>query len=143
MKTEENTNKTMPPEELKNALADKVQDLLFPSESDRPIEAVSSVDAADAVGSSPETGAVADDNSISEVDFEDFYQKYGVAKDWQNDAQKDFAAKFGAALEMLRENTTNVKVVRRGQVEVAISIFGQTAGGEWIGLKTTAVETGE
>lgn len=141
MESENNTNNLMPPDELKKSLAEKVQGLLFPSESDRPIEVVA--DPPESASADPEQNSAQNNSAGSEISFEDFYQKYGVEKDWQNSAQKEFAAKFGAALALLRDHTSNIRVVRRGQVEVTITIIGQTQNGARVGLQTVSVETGE
>jgi Nuclease A inhibitor-like protein len=144
METGTQTNYILEPSELKTALADKIQGLLFPSESDRPIEVASSEDSADIKNQMVNHTADSNNEPVSgSISFEDFYNKYGTQKEWQNDAQKKFADQFGSALELLRANLTDVCVVRRGQVEITILVGGQAENGEWIGLKTTAVETGE
>lgn len=144
MEIDKSTNNFLEPAELKNLLSEKTQNLFFPSESDRPIEVVSFGEASgvsDLIASQSTTPdqAVASDS----VNFEDFYAKYGVEKEWQNAMQKEFAARFGSALELMRDNLKNVQVIRTGQVEVTISVGGQAKDGEWIGLKTVSVETGE
>lgn len=144
METDKSTNNFLEPAELKNLLSEKTQNLFFPSESDRPIEVVSLGKASDVSDLLTVQGAASDQAMASgSVSFEDFYAKYGVEKEWQNSVQKEFATEFGSALKLMRDNLNDVQIIRAGQVEVTILIAGQTQNGEWIGLKTVSVETGE
>jgi hypothetical protein len=125
---------------LKDILAEKVEGLFFPSETDAPIEVVSfeaDSDVADTLRQRhPDKSA-----QVVETQWEDFYNMYGLQKDWQNDSQKQFAARFGEALDLLKENLKNVKIYRLGGVRIEIYIIGKLNDDTFVGLKTSAVET--
>lgn len=127
-------------EELKKMLSERVNDLFFPSETDAPIEAVSFDKTSDprAFLRDRQTDKA---DQIAETDFEEFHNMYGVEKDWQNEIQKQFAKRFGAALNLMDENLENIKVYRLGSVRIDIYILGRFQNGSIIGLKTSVVET--
>jgi hypothetical protein len=125
---------------LKDTLAEKVKGLFFPSETDAPIEVVSfeaDSDVTDTLRQRHPDKA----NQLVEAQWEDFYNMYGARKDWQNEPQKQFAARFGEALDLLKENLQNVKIYRLGGVRIEIYIIGKLKDGTFAGLKTSAVET--
>jgi hypothetical protein len=125
---------------LKSELSTRTKDLFFPSEADIPIEFITLEKTSDITATlkkmHPDKA-----NQISETDLAEFYNMYGVEKDWQNNIQKQFARRFGAALDLLKDNTENLKVYRIGGVRLDIYIIGEFRDGRFVGLKTGAVET--
>jgi hypothetical protein len=129
---------------LKNELSGKVKDLYFPSESDHPIEAVSYPSSGDPLKTIAEADSSKPAVPVQQgMKFADFYEKYAVAKDWQSAGSKEFAAKFGAALDVMKEHLDDLQIFRQGEVEVDLFILGRDKESNWTGLKTTVVETGE
>lgn len=49
--------------------------------------------------------------------------------------------RFRALRTLLTDSLTDVRVVRQGQVTVTITIWGKAPDGQWLGLRTTSVET--
>jgi hypothetical protein len=63
---------------------------------------------------------------VEEQSFEMFYQKYGSRH---------------AALEVLKNNLTDLKVYRVGRINIGVHIVGRSPEGNWLGLSTRSVET--
>lgn len=128
-------------EAFKNSLSEKVNGLLFPSETDSPIDVVSIADVENIKSKLAADNNVTKD-AVTEVNFEEFLKMYGTEQDWQNPIQKDFATKFGDALKMLRGRLSEVQIFRVGSgVRAIIYLIGKEAENIWIGIKTTIVET--
>jgi hypothetical protein len=127
-------------ESLKAQISDKIKGLYFPSESEAPIEIADFEKNTDVVTSLKSLHPDKADY-IAEADLNDFYEMYGVEKDWQNAIQKQFAKSFGEAINVMKENLENIKIYRIGEVRIDIYIIGKTRDGSFIGLKTSAVET--
>jgi hypothetical protein len=76
-----------------------------------------------------------------EVPLEDFFKDLTAAQDWHGDEEKDAVKKYRDLLGVIRQNLSDAKVFKVGQTRVSVFIVGKTDGGDWAGLKTTAVET--
>lgn len=123
---------------LKKELSAKVENLLFPSETDFPIKTVSFSGVQDI-----QTTLKAEEPEIAltEINFDEFSVMYGTQKDWQNPLQREFAKEFGDALRLMSEQLQNTEVFRFGTVRANIYVVGQANDSDWVGLKTTIVET--
>ena len=118
------------------ALQKASADLLYPSDADAPFEAFSW---GKANGNLTPAGVqklagVASDETIKQVSLGDFFKN--LTSDDNDDADK-----YKALLKVVNEQLTSVKVFRFGDVEAEIYLVGKTKEGEWVGLKTKAVET--
>lgn len=78
---------------------------------------------------------------IEELPFAEFYEKYAVAKADSSAVKKARADSYKKLFDVLKDNLTDLKVYRLGEVRVAIYIVGQSKNGGWLGLSTEAVET--
>lgn len=126
------------------ALAPYVDGLLYPSESDRPLEPVwwasQTTDAIDAEAVRALAGL--DASAVLEVrDYDAWFDKVAVAQDWMDDGQKAAAARFAQLRTFLGARLTHRTVVRAGTVEVHVFVIGRDACGHIAGFSTVAIET--
>lgn len=126
-------------ESLKNKLSENTKELYFTSETDASIEVVEI--SGENVQSALKAESGSPEGELTETKIEDFLAMYGTEKDWQNPIQKDFARKFGGAVRLLQEELPAVKVFRVGGTRANLYIIGQLTASNWLGLKTSIVET--
>jgi hypothetical protein len=113
------------------ALRDAVRGLLYPSESDEPIE-VFVWDRKEADAKSAIAAQVAKDALVQEVDLADFFRELETS---------DGGQQFKNLHRILITTLTGVRGYRAGEVEVQIYLIGRTPDGKWAGLHTISVET--
>jgi hypothetical protein len=126
-----------------SALKKASSGLLYPSESDEPFKAFSwprqkGERAAQAV---LRAGKHDPDSPVEEVPVEEFFNS--VIEEWEaqgEEGQAD-AQRYRELLRVLREQLTDLKVFRIGQIQVAIYLIGKTRDGAWAGVRTTSIET--
>jgi len=113
--------------------------LLYPSESDYPLEAFR-WRAATLI---PETilsrSHKPSDTSIETIALEDFFAPVVTDQDWFEDEDREIAQRF-RELQAAIATLENVQVFRVGQIEIDVYIVG-AIGSDVVGLKTTVVET--
>ena len=51
------------------------------------------------------------------------------------------AASFQSVVRTLRENLTDIRVYRIGEINIPVYILGRSGSGSWLGLSTRVVET--
>ena len=51
------------------------------------------------------------------------------------------AASFEGVVRTLRENLTDIRVYRVGEINIPVYVLGRSASGSWLGLSTRVVET--
>jgi hypothetical protein len=123
----------MPDDELK-PLTDASRGLLYPSESDAPIDAFRwpgkiGATAKEAVVAQAKAG-----RKIEEVSIDDFFAGVEGSDDEERFRQ----------LRSVVENTLTAPKIFRvgvGETKVDVYLIGKTRGGDWCGLHTTSVET--
>lgn len=71
----------------------------------------------------------------------EFFQDLVVEEDWQGDAERAIARQYQALERVFRRELRGAKVFWLGEIEVDIYIIGVTPEGDWVGVKTKAVET--
>ncbi|WP_041343517.1 nuclease A inhibitor family protein [Runella slithyformis] len=121
-----------------------VKDLLYPSESDEPIEWFSF------------NANIKDDLSAADVEFylgyppsvtseeipvENFWSPLLTVEEWYGDDERAQVERFQSAKQLLETNLKKIKAFRVGQIEIDLYLIGQLNEKEWGGLKTKLVET--
>jgi hypothetical protein len=105
--------------------------LLYPSESDEPIDVFvwpsKEPDATAAVAA-----RVPNDTKIEEVAIDDFFRELESSDD---------ATRFKALHRVLIDALSGVRILRAGEVQVQVYLIGRMQDGQWAGLHTEAVET--
>lgn len=127
---------------LSDSLKSLTEGLSYQSESDYAVEPYARA-ASDGAPSAEEfaKGREGEDAAVRELDFDSFFGNYTGEQDWWGEEERAVAAKFQALVKFLKENLTDIKVYRVGDVEADVYIVGRTASGGFAGVKTKIVET--
>jgi hypothetical protein len=78
---------------------------------------------------------------VKEVALDDFFKDLTESQEWHGEEEKADVMRYQKLLRVIKDNLSEVRVLKVGQVEVAIYILGRTKTGDWAGVKTKAVET--
>jgi hypothetical protein len=127
-------------EEVTNLL----KNLLYPSESDEPIEWVSfqaSVFPPLTVSDLEFYQGLPQKVVVEEITSEDFWEPVTTMEDWYGEDEKAQVTKFLELKSVLEAHLKNVQGFRAGQTEVDLYLLGQLNEKEWGGLKTKLIET--
>jgi hypothetical protein len=125
-------------------VTDLLKDLLYPSESDEPIEWVSFQSSGLCLltvndlefyqGFSPEV-------YVEEIAVENFWKPIITIEEWYEEDERVQVAKFLELKLLLETNLKNLQAFRAGQIEIDLYLLGQINENEWGGLKTKLIET--
>lgn len=119
-------------------------DLLYPSESDEPIEPVTCyLDQADPLSASQITDWLMQPPAVyvEERPEADFWQPVTAEQDWYGDDEKRRTARFQHLQQTVETLLTTRQFFRVGQTEIELYLIGRQANGERAGLKTNVIET--
>ncbi len=129
----------MTAKELTDRLSTLSKDLLFPSESEYPLEPFTWESAT----LTPETiltrSLQPSDTPIESITLEDFFAQVTANQDWYDDEDRAIAQRF-RDLQAAIATLENVQVFKVGTVEIEVYIVG-AIGPDLVGLKTTVIET--
>lgn len=129
----------MTAKEITDRITKLSKDLLFPSESDYPLEPFTWKSAT----LKPETILTRSqkpaDTLIESITLEDFFAPVTTDEDWFDDEDREIAQRF-RDLQAAIATLENVQVFRLGKIEIDVYIVG-AIGPDLIGLKTTVIET--
>lgn len=119
-------------------------DLLYPSESDEPVEIVS------CYLKQPEPLTVSQikdwqmltpSTFVEETTEEAFWKPVLTEQDWYGEEEKARTAAFQKLQQTLETSLTERQVFRAGETEIDIFLLGRLSSGERMGIKTRVVET--
>lgn len=79
--------------------------------------------------------------TITERDAGGFFAALTKARSWQTPAQARNAKRFAELEKLLNAELQDLRVFRVGRVRIDIYVVGRDAAGNWLGVKTHAVET--
>ena len=129
----------MTTKETTDRLSTLSKDLLFPSESEYPLEPFTWKSAT----LKPETiltrSQKPSDTPIESITLEDFFAPVVTDEDWFEAEDRQVAQRF-RDLQAAIATLENVQVFRLGKIEIDVYIVG-AIGPDLIGLKTTVIET--
>ena len=129
----------MTAKEIIDRLSTLSKDLLFPSESEYPLEPFTW----ESTSLTPETILTRSqkpaDTLIESITLEEFFAPVTTDEDWFDDEDRQVAQRF-RDLQAAIATLENVQVFRLGAVEIDVYIVG-AIGPDLIGLKTTVIET--
>ena len=128
-------------ESLSSKLKALADGLLFQSESDYPLEPFEEKAAAGASAQDFVAAKAGEGAAVRELDFDSFFKNSTQEQDWQDDEARARVGKFQALVKFLKENLTDIKVYRVGDIEADIYVVGKTDAGDFAGVKTKVVET--
>lgn len=119
-------------------------DLLYPSESDEPIEwfeldykASYPLKINDLVAINPKNA----NQLIEEISSGDFWIPITTYEDWFGDEEREQLQKFGYIRQVLEENLPQQQIFKIGEIEKDLWLIGPISEGKWGGLKTKVVES--
>jgi len=125
------------------ALEAASRDLSYLSESDEPFEVVQWK----APQSDPSLAQVCrllgqgDCDAAGEMPLEEFFRDLVCDQDWHGPEEKAEVEKYRRLLAVIKERLSGTRVFKIGRIEVGIFIIGRAQDGNWVGLKTKAIET--
>lgn len=129
----------MTAQEITDRLSTLSKDLLFPSESEYPLEPFTW----ESTSLTPETILTRSqkpaDTLIESITLEEFFAPVTTDEDWFEDEDREIAQRF-RDLQAAIATLENVQVFRLGKIEIDVYIVG-AIGPDLIGLKTTVIET--
>ena len=129
----------MTAKEITDRLTKLSKGLLFPSESEYPLELVTW----ESVTLTPETiltrSLKPSDTAIESTTLEDFFAPVVTDEDWFEDEDRAIAQRF-RDLQTAIATLESVQVFKVGKVEIDVYIVG-AIGPDLVVLKTTVVET--
>ncbi|MFN6068990.1 MAG: nuclease A inhibitor family protein [Pseudanabaena sp.] len=129
----------MTAKEIIDRLSTLSKDLLFPSESEYPLEPFTW----ESTSLTPETILTRSqkpaDTAIESITLEEFFAPVTTDEDWFDDEDRQVAQRF-RDLQAAIATLENVQVFKVGKIEIDVYIVG-AIGPDLIGLKTTVIET--
>ena len=128
---------------LLEILRDVADGLLFPSETDAPLEPFFCPDEQGSTLTPERLREVADipkDVRIKAVKLETFFRPATEEREWHNEEERAEARRFQTLVATIESTLHQPKVFRVGEVNIDVYVVGHVEGG-WAGLKTKVVET--
>jgi hypothetical protein len=129
----------MTAQETTDRLSQLSKDLLFPSESEYPLEPFTW----ESTTLTPETiltrSLQPSDTAIESITLEDFFAPVVTDQNWFDDEDRAIAQRF-RDLQAAIATLENVQVFKVGKIEIDVYIIG-AIGPDLVGLKTTIIET--
>jgi hypothetical protein len=136
--------KSKEPPPLVSALKRAVKGLLYRSEADYPFEVVSwpreevkELDAKTLLRYEKYPRGT----PVNPVDFDFFFGVPTEPQEWHDAEEREQVKRYWRLVKLLKENLTDLRVFKVGEVQVDIYIGGRSDSGDWIGLYTNSVET--
>jgi Nuclease A inhibitor-like protein len=121
------------------------KNLLFPSESEYPFDVFFWRFAADISEINQElilkNLKKPSDTQFDILELDPFFEVVTTEQDWHGEEEKETVKKYQNLVKVIKENLTEIKVARIGQIEIDIYIFGKTASNDIAGLSTKVIET--
>ncbi|QHV93924.1 nuclease A inhibitor family protein [Spirosoma endbachense] len=134
------------PEKIK--LNDRINrmltDLLYPSESDEPIEFVQcylNQQEPLTVSQMKDWQMLPPGVYVEEVPENDFWEPVVTEQDWYEGEEKARTEKFRQLKQLLETELTGRQVFHAGETEIDVFLLGRQADGERVGIKTKLVQT--
>ncbi|MCX5934835.1 MAG: nuclease A inhibitor family protein [Pseudanabaena sp. LacPavin_0818_WC45_MAG_42_6] len=129
----------MTAKEITDRLTKLSEGLLFPSESEYPLEPFTWKSATlNRKTILTQAGKLAK-TPIEAIALEDFFATVVTDQDWFEDEDREIAQRF-RDLQTAIATLENVQVFRLGKVEIDVYIVGEI-GQDLVGLRTTVIET--
>jgi hypothetical protein len=130
------------PSAAETALKQASKGLVYLSETDAPFETFSwgkaGGDLTPAnVRKLAKAGAKA---PVEEVGLDDFFKPLTEEHDHSPEEAEDIG-KYKILMKVMNDQLTDAAVFKVGKVNIDVYVVGKTKDGEWVGLKTKAVET--
>jgi len=119
-------------------------DLLYPSESDEPLEPVETyLRMAEplTVSHIKDWLMLPPSNYVEEITEAEFWEPVVTLEEWFDEEEKAKTAQFQKLKETLEATLTDRQVFRVGKTEIDVYLLGKPTEGARVGLKTRVIET--
>lgn len=119
-------------------------DLLYPSESDEPIEPVTCYLKQDeplTVSQIKDWQMMPPSIYVEEIPEADFWEPVITEEDWYGDEEKVRTARFREIKQIIESELSVRQVFRVGESEMDVFLLGRQADGERAGIKTKIIAT--
>ncbi|QIP14612.1 nuclease [Spirosoma aureum] len=130
--------------ELSDRINGMLPDLLYPSESDEPIEFVQcylNQQEPLTVSQIKDWQMLPPEVYVEEVPENDFWEPVITEQDWYGDEEKARTEIFRQLKQLLETELTGRQVFHAGETEIDVFLLGRQADGERAGIKTKLVQT--
>jgi hypothetical protein len=81
------------------------------------------------------------DTKVEFVDLDSFFEVATTEEDWHSPEDNQIVKKYQDLVKIIKENLSDIKVARLGDIEIDVYIFGQVPSGDLAGLCTKVIET--
>ncbi|BDA67036.1 nuclease inhibitor homolog [Calothrix sp. PCC 7716] len=139
-----NTNGASSNDELLDKLKLATDGLLFMSESEYPFEVFlwhskqkQQVDTEFVLSKLNKPS----DTKVEFVDLDSFFDVATTEEEWHSKEDKEIVKKYQYLVKIIKENLSDIKVARLGDIEIDAYIIGQVPSGDLAGLSTKIIET--
>lgn len=126
---------------LMQQIENAAQGLLFPSESDFPIEAFSYGEQEPSSKTLLAQRGLSPDVPVEETTLASFFEGLVEASDDASEQDRVSAERFRTLMNVLEANLEDNRVYRVGTVDIEVFALGRTSSGVWMGVRTNVVET--
>jgi hypothetical protein len=129
---------------LKDEIISLSSDLMYPSESDEKIEyfemEVSTIEKLSLANFRMYNG-IRPEVIIQEIDYELFFKPLIKIEDWFGEDEKKWAEDSLKLKQLLSEKLKDISILKVGQIQIDVFLFGKSEECKWAGLKTKVIET--
>lgn len=129
---------------LKEQINSLITDLLYPSESDEKIsyfEMELSTAENLSLANFRMFNGIRAELIIQEIDFEKFFTPLIKIEVWFGDDEKKWAEDSLKLKQLLLEKLKDILILKVGEIEIDVYLFGKATEDKWAGLKTKVIET--
>lgn len=78
---------------------------------------------------------------VKMIDFDFFFEVPTTPEEWHDAEERKQVSRYQHLVKLLKENLSDLRVFKVGEVQVDIYIGGRSDTGDWVGLYTNSVET--
>jgi hypothetical protein len=131
------------PDEIDTELQQATQGLIYMSETDAPFEIIhwpdggASLDAKQVIRLSRHKPR----DPVQTLSVDDFFKPLTDYQAWFGASEKATAEKYRRLQEIIQQRLSDLQVFRVGKIQIDIFVVGRSTQGDWVGVKTRAVET--
>lgn len=126
---------------LLQSLEDATRGLLYPSESDFPIEPFDFGEAEPSAEALLTLRKLGPDTHVDDPTLDAFFEGLTQVFEEASDDDQATAKRFQTLRSLLEDNLEDLRIYRLGNVDMELFVLGRHASGRWMGVRTNVVET--